>query len=146
MRYGTVLVSGNTVYGQDTSGQVGIWLDGYGPQAIDNTVFDNDVGIQLGQWNYGSSATAMGNRVYSNTTGIVAYRESTVQGNTVYSNGIGIQMIRGKGAGALVANNLIYDNTDQGIRMSYGTAQLLNNTIYQPTGDAVRNPRLGTKT
>ncbi len=60
-----------------------------------------------------------------------------ISGNTVYSNSIGIYTIFPGWVGT-VTNNLIYANTNEGVLISGGGGQLINNTIYQPVGDAVK--------
>jgi hypothetical protein len=135
--HGQVLAKGNRVYRQ--SG-VGIEV-GYGATALENEVFANATGIDT---HWYSAGLVRGNRVYANTgTGIVTRHDSTVRGNVVYSNAIGIDATGGAWWWAphtgRVENNLVYANANQGILVSRGDgAQLVNNTVYQPVGDAVR--------
>ncbi len=120
-------------------------------RAVGNVAHGNVTGIQTG--GFSQSATAISNRVFDNSAvGIAAYNVSLIDGNFVYSNSVGIlgangsQNFRGD-----VANNLIYANTDQGVLIDHGNtnAEIFNNTIYQPVGDAIRltgssqNVRLG---
>src|SRR5262249_45226329 len=81
-----------------------------------------------------------GNRVYGNATvGITATGASPVEGNRVYTNPVGIQLPYG--FSGVAANNLVYPNSNQGILVQesggFG-AEVVNNTVYQPVGDAVR--------
>ena len=64
---------------------------------------------------------------------------STVQQNVVYSNAIGIRVgDQGYSPGGKIANNVIYANSQQGVLVGGGSPQIVNNTIYQPLGDAIR--------
>ena len=82
------------------------------------------------------------NRVYGQSdVGIWSDGSSTVQKNVVYSNAIGIRTGGlGYGFSGAIKNNVIYANQLQGILAGGGVpaAQIRNNTIYQPLGDAVR--------
>ena len=62
-----------------------------------------------------------------------------MQGNVVYSNGVGIRITGGPTAGR-TSNNIVYANTTAGILVGAGVSkyQIVNNTVYQPVGDAVR--------
>src|SRR5262249_14630907 len=118
----------------------GIWATNTA-EVTNNVVYSNNVGILLGSGN--NSATATGNRVFNNATiGIWAQSDSDVIGNTAYSNSIGIKGARGSSVlfTGLVSDNLLYANTNQGILIEEGIAgtEIINNTIYQPVGDAVR--------
>ena len=127
-----VLVTGNTVYGN--GGRTGIFVTN-GATASDNVVYGNYDGI-VG----GSSASVIDNRSFANTdAGIVVnyWGGCVISGNTVYSNSIGIYTIFPGWVGT-VTNNLIYANTNEGVLISGGGGQLINNTIYQPVGDAVK--------
>ena len=148
-----IIVSGNTVsangngilatggYVQATSNTaynntgIGIYVyNSSNAQASQNVVHDNGVGIQA----Y-SGGTVSNNRVYHNVNqGILVYygNNASVLGNTVYSNSIGIQEYYY----GTIANNLVYANANEGIELTgtYSTgAQVTNNTVYQPVGDAV---------
>ena len=100
-----------------------------GNTVSENVVFDNTNGI------YATVPT--GNRVYDNSQVGIECRYGTVQGNGVYSNSIGIKVIY---SGTL-SNNLVYANTNQGIWVNgidSSGCTLVNNTVYQAVGDAVR--------
>jgi uncharacterized repeat protein (TIGR01451 family) len=125
------LVTGNTVYGQSDAGIVN------GLQVQGNIVHDNNNGIVTGGLT--TRLQVVDNRVYGNThAGIVTGGASTVQGNTIDDNAIGI-LASGSGVngGGTLVNNLIYDNAAQGILLQGATINVVNNTVYQPTGDAV---------
>ena len=135
-----VLVIGNTVYGQTSSGAAGIEL-AYGGVAQENVVYGNNYGIFFSAYGGGQ---ALDNRVYNNSQAGIYVRsqgaEVVLQGNTVYSNGVGVQLFLG--GNDQLSNNLIYANVNQGILVNdvispYGGAQITNNTIYQPVGDAI---------
>ncbi|MEX2188872.1 MAG: right-handed parallel beta-helix repeat-containing protein [Pirellulales bacterium] len=127
---GAVRVVGNTVYGHSANNQIGI----YGAKEItSNVVFGNDIGIH-------STDTVSTNRVYQNrTTGIVTGASGRVSGNVVYSNGVGIQIgCCGLYNAAELTNNLVYANATIGIRAYPGNGiKLINNTVYQPFGNAL---------
>lgn len=139
---GIYTAGGSSVVGNSVSAstRIGIWVEGTGAQAIDNTVFNNEVGIQASEWNaFYSGGTAIGNRVYGNTTGVALYGNTQALRNTIYANTVGVDLTGT--SGALVSNNLVYGNTEAGIKLAYSNnqAQLQGNTVYQLTGDAVRN-------
>ncbi len=76
-----VLVSGNTVYGQSGSGDIGINLNS-GAAAIQNVVYSNYNGIVGGG---SGNATINNNRVYNNSNiGILARYLTNASGNVVY--------------------------------------------------------------
>lgn len=123
---GSVLVTGNLVYGQSGSEDVGITLD-TGVEATRNVVFGNYNGID-------GSGLIRENRVYANTNVGIRSNIGTVRGNVVYSNTIGVEV-----TSSVVANNLVYANSGLGIRGWGGNgSQVVNNTVYQVVGDAVR--------
>jgi autotransporter-associated beta strand protein/parallel beta-helix repeat protein len=134
---GYVQVVGNTVYGHLHTNEAGIQV-GNGVPVSRNDVFNNYRGIQV------LGATTVGeNRVYHNTEiGIYAQYASTIRSNVVYSNATGVQVdVFGYYAPGLIANNLIYANSLVGINISGPNSQqstIINNTLYQPLGDAIR--------
>ncbi|MBM4013130.1 MAG: hypothetical protein FJ286_17510, partial [Planctomycetes bacterium] len=143
-----VLVTNNTVWSHVTGsyGGSGISVSG-GAVARGNIAFANGTGIRSRD---GGLVDA--NRVYNNGRGIYGWR-ATVTGNTVYSNSTGIQIGGDWGDtyysqdNALVANNLVYANTNVGINVSSSfpwggdpssrTVFITNNTVYQSVGNAV---------
>ncbi len=132
-----VLVTGNTVYGHTSSGRAGIYLYG-GAEAAENVVYGNAYGIYAND-----STISRQNRAFANTlAGIYAYSRATIDGNIVYSNPIGIDVNINR-FGIQLVNNLVYANTNQGIRLRgdfYPNEPVMvtNNTVYQPTGEAIR--------
>jgi autotransporter-associated beta strand protein/parallel beta-helix repeat protein len=130
-----VLIVGNTAYGQQNNSAAGIEL--YNVTAQKNTVYDNQIGIVT---TYYTNGTILNNTVYHNSVaGIEAYNASLVQGNTVYSNGAGIVGQRYYAFTGQIVNNLVYDNTGQGIFIHGANpgAAVVNNSIYQPVGDGI---------
>ena len=127
---GFVQVTDNTVY-DNVGSATGISLAG-NALAAENRVHSNHFGIKLI-----NSATAEGNRIYGNTTGVHLAQTSRAIRNAIYSNTVGVQgnhLFTGQ-----LANNMIYANTNQGILLSGGNNQeIVNNTLYQPVGDAIR--------
>ena len=71
--------------------------------------------------------------------GVYADSGTQVRSNVIYSNPVGL--VLGYYFSSQVVNNLIYANLNQGIlaQAGYGIGfDLVNNTVYQVTGDAVR--------
>ncbi len=65
----------------------------------------------------------------------------TILANRVYSNSIGIQYATPFASSASIVDNVVYANTNAGILLTTGANQrleVLNNTVYQTVGDAVR--------
>jgi autotransporter-associated beta strand protein len=139
-----VTISGNTVYDNSSAGiyiygnalATGIEVSS-GGVARQNVAYDNYYGISM---NWGGQL--LDNRVYDNSQAGIYDSESggVIQANTVYSNGAGVQLAYG---GSLqLDDNLIYANVNQGILVNsdgyWGSTRIVNNTIYQPVGDAVR--------
>ncbi|MEP7157786.1 MAG: right-handed parallel beta-helix repeat-containing protein [Chloroflexota bacterium] len=131
---GNALVEDNEVLGAASWGISVI----QGAEVRDNDVHDNAGGIYL------SGGTVVGNRIFHNTgSGIHIDVGGTVTGNSIYGNATGIfgtvsfwwsQRLTG-----LIENNVIYDNVDRGIRIGEAAGfDIINNTIYQPVGDAIR--------
>ncbi len=130
---GNVLIAGNTV--DDNTSGTGIVVQG--ATATDNVVFGNDNGILANS--YGAVVTD--NRVYDNAgIGIHVYLNTLVQGNTVYSNTVGIQADIDEYThySGTIANNVVYDNTEDGIVLNSGGGDLVvNNTLDEVVGDAI---------
>ena len=139
------------------NGQYGVYA-GYGVVVRNNRAYRNGTGVWVG---YG--AVARGNEAWENTTGVYAYYGGVADGNRAYHNaGAGVYLdgyYSGSAAarnnvayansvgieahaayyGADISNNIVYANTNLGIRVSGGNAvRVVNNTAYQPVGDAVR--------
>ena len=127
---GFVQVNDNIVYNHSGSA-TGINLAG-NAVAVENFVHSNALGINLND-----SASAEANRVYGNTMGVQLAQTSSAARNRIYSNTVGAQgnhTFTGQ-----LTNNVIYANTNQGILLSGGNNQeIVNNTLYQPVGDAIR--------
>ncbi len=127
-----VLIAGNTVSNTRGFHSYGIYANGAGDvrgvEVVSNAVHDNYYGIS-------GARLVHNNRVYHNTgTGI--FNAGQVEENVVYSNGIGIETIYG------LRNNLVYANAAQGIIIhpTFFTGfqvDVVNNTVYQPQGDAI---------
>ncbi|MFN7804404.1 MAG: right-handed parallel beta-helix repeat-containing protein, partial [Planctomycetaceae bacterium] len=129
-----VRVADNTVWGHtNTFGIHAI----YGATIESNEVFDNQTGIQSGYYTWG--VQILGNRVYHNTTaGIRAYQDTTVSGNVVYANSTGIELPGWTQFSGEISNNLVYANSNQGIRIEHGSGgRVHNNTVSQRVGQAV---------
>ena len=134
--YNDTFVTGNFVF-NNVSGD-GIQLGG--ATATGNFVHDNSNGFNVIS---SYSATITGNHVYHNSgIGIHIFNGTIVQGNDVYNNAVGIQSDMGYYYGwyfsGTISNNLVYANSGTGIVIHYASgAYVANNTVYQPTGDAV---------
>jgi parallel beta-helix repeat protein len=125
-------VESNELYGNTGGvGGQGISLSGAFAEAIDNVSRNNSVGI-----NVTNGAIARENLVHSNSVYGVQMSIGQVLQNVVHSNAIGMYV---GATGNLIANNLVYGNTTVGIDHNWQTSStILNNTVYQPTGDAIR--------
>jgi Ca2+-binding RTX toxin-like protein len=129
---GTV-ASGNTVRGTRLANQTGIVL--WGGEAFDNTVHGNSVGLAIN-----SDGTVRRNRVFDNQTGIRTFNLGQIQDNIVYSNLVGI-LAEGPSysASPVITSNLVYANADFGVLLKQThQARVINNTVNQVVGDAVR--------
>ena len=132
------VVSGNTVYGQSAGGAIGISVSGSadGGVVLKNVLYGNYIGIESGF----VGEPILDNRLYNNSdVGIYAEGGSAVAGNDAYSNNIGIYLTYNYNG--QVDDNLIYANTTDGILVensASGGGQIVNNTIYQISGNAVR--------
>ncbi|MFI5378942.1 MAG: right-handed parallel beta-helix repeat-containing protein, partial [Tepidisphaerales bacterium] len=121
---GDVLATGNTTY--NNTGAIGINVAG--GEARGNLSYNNNYGI------YVSSGLADQNKVYNNSYEGIYVGSGTVTQNQVYSNPTGIE----GNVSPTISNNLVYANTTRGIYITAGVAaQVINNTVYQPTGDAL---------
>lgn len=114
--------------------------------ATGNVVYQNTDGIivgnKFGRYNYHPDNQVRENRVFANTgVGITFRLDGQLFGNYVYSNSVGILADNILFYGE-IANNLVYANTNQGIVVDNmyggGGGKLLNNTVYQRVGDALR--------
>ncbi|MCP3988946.1 MAG: hypothetical protein GY724_07720, partial [Actinomycetia bacterium] len=128
-----VQVSGNSIYGHVGTNLAGILMQG--GTASYNAVYGNSTGIS----GYGTIAY---NRAYHNTGTGIAMNQTlgTAQGNVVYDNAWGITFYAGYYyyTGSAIGN-LVYDNPNGGILFNYGDQhQLVNNTIHQSAGNAIR--------
>ena len=124
---GHVLATDNDVANQPTG------VDAYGSAELrDNLVHGNVTGITAS-----GEAVICGNRVYENTTtGIQASDQALVCDNYVYSNSEA--MLLGSYFDGRVTDNLVYANTNLGVRSLSDELQFHNNTVYQGVGDALR--------
>ena len=130
-----VTVAGNTVFGQSSSGGIGIQIDN-ACTVTNNVVWGNVIGI-----NDSNNANPVSyNRVFDNSTaGIALSGGSSTLGDVIYSNGVGLLITNSfTGATPVAANDLIYANASAGVSINESNnLQFLNNTIYQITSDAV---------
>jgi len=137
--FGVAIIKDNVVFGQNGTGDIGLLLSHTSSGevlATGNRIYDNYYGVLFSS---GSSIVLEGNHIYRNlNAGVRTTANGTIRGNQIYSNPIGIQLL-GSNASIQVFNNLIYANTNQGIYMQQGNGhRLLNNTLYQTVGDAIR--------
>jgi parallel beta-helix repeat protein len=135
---GTVLVAGNTVYGQTASGDAGIEVNSGGNSiTTENVVYNNYDGIRSTD-----NSTVTYNLAYNNPDfGFYGGIGTTFTGNVSYDNGVGIRSVIAPNAAGNIAsidNNLVYNNSVQGIWLSGGRYTTIdNNTVYQTAGDAI---------
>ncbi len=124
-----ILVIGNTVFANSS---LGINIAGVNVAAEGNVVHGNRnslaVGIAV------TSGRVERNRVYDNSTGIKdSNGASRILQNVVYSNTAGIV------GGGTIQGNIVYASSDVAILVEGRTNALVaNNTLYQPSGDALR--------
>ncbi|MGA2256316.1 MAG: right-handed parallel beta-helix repeat-containing protein, partial [Thermoguttaceae bacterium] len=124
------LVTGNTVYGQSAANGEGI--NASGSEVAGNTVFTNVTGIDAS-----SSSSVHDNVLYNNSSAALLVTDfAAIHANKIYSNAVGIEgwsYYRGE-----IDDNLLYANTTTAILLSQANgATIINNTIYQPSGDAI---------
>ncbi len=126
----TAIVVGNTVNSHRAS-LFGTGIQaGNGVEIARNAIYDNWTGISTS-----GSSPIRENRVYGNVgTGINA-NNNPLTSNVIYNNSVGIVATASQ---ALFSHNLIYANTTTGVKISQGGPDLVNNTIYQSAGNAVR--------
>ena len=153
---GGYTISGNQIH-DDSDTDINLTSSFRNSIAINNTVYGAPIGINLGGvaeargnviYNHASgvftnSGYVTGNRIYNNSVrGVYGGYGATVSGNRIYSNLTGIEgdyAPNAAGAGPYYLNNLVYANTSFGILLRGGRFAIIeNNTIYQPTGDALR--------
>ncbi len=128
----TTMVQDNLVFGNS---RPGINVTSAAIVVQRNTVYDNLDGIT-------GTGIIRDNRIFHNTQAGVRIigLNPVVTGNAIYANATGIVTAPGAGQSATLANNLIYDQTSFGIDIGTGLTGLrvLNNTIVEPTGTAIR--------
>ncbi|MHA1930517.1 MAG: right-handed parallel beta-helix repeat-containing protein [Candidatus Thorarchaeota archaeon] len=145
-------ISENEVFGNRGEGVVGQWSPG---TIIDsNIIFDNgwiDLNNpQSGIYLYDSDDCEVTNNIVFNNTihGIHFYlaENSTIALNTIYGNrgmtGVGCGIRLDNAHGTNITDNVIYENTDHGIRgVDSDDCDIIGNTIYNDTscGISVHN-------
>ncbi|HYV35524.1 MAG TPA: right-handed parallel beta-helix repeat-containing protein, partial [Gemmataceae bacterium] len=133
---GDLLITQNVAYGNTG---VGILLSNTTYQPVSaNIAHDNGTGISGTSFQPTLPMVISNNTVYRNTgDGIDASGDSNVIGNTVYANATGINLIQ-MAPGFQAANNLVYQNTLRGfITTTNSSPTIINNTVFQPTGDGI---------
>ncbi|WP_457423984.1 right-handed parallel beta-helix repeat-containing protein [Roseateles sp. P5_E7] len=126
---GNVMVAGNTVVDQTDAAAIGIRVEN-GATARSNVVRGNGIGIDA------NDATVLGNRVFGNSVVGIRANDAELLENVVYSNPVGIEIT---GADLTVRNNIIYDSTTVGLRVNaVDGLEIVNNTFFEPTADAIR--------
>ena len=126
------LLTGNDIHG----GSEGVEAQGA------SVVRDNVIHESAGRGLYlRNDSIATGNRVWGHASEGIWYQSNNahVEGNVVYGNAVGIHGLMNYSAIA-IRNNVVYGNTDAGIRLDGSTYEgltVVNNTIYQTTGRAI---------
>ena len=130
-----ISASVNTLVSDNQIIAAGTGLAGSG-EFRNNVVRDGITGISVGY-----QAVVEDNRVFHNS-GVGLYLSSNAinRNNRIYDNAIGVQT--DLGYSGVVSNNIIYNNTNFGVLVSGtgyygGTPTIINNTIVQPTGNAI---------
>jgi hypothetical protein len=130
-------VSDNSAYNNTSIG-----IEVTNADATRNLAFGNRVGIQGNSCSPGDVLSH--NRAWNNTDfGIALTTAGSANGNQVYDNSTGIAVmpcILSFPIAGTIASNLIYDNSNFGVTISQATHgfNIVNNTIYQSVGDALR--------
>ncbi len=133
---GPGLVQNNDIYG-NTSSTIALALTGEFADARDNLVHGNLQGMRVD-----NGAVASGNRVFDNSTIGIEVSAAKALGNVIYGNATGI---RAGASGNQISNNVIYANTSFGLDQSNNASgTVVNNTFFQPVGDAIRESSAGT--
>ena len=137
--------TGNTAYAQTANNAAGIRVGVLSQGALNNVSYGNFNGI-VGDFQ-GNNGTGLiqGNRVYANSNNGIVSQESAVRNNRVYSNG-GIGIAAGGSYGGEISGNVVYANGVAAIVINANSdnggapyfINVLNNTVYQPVGDALR--------
>ncbi len=118
----SVLLVDNLVYENRDHGIIGVGI------IRSNVIHSNAVGIK-------ARGHIADNQVYQNGTGIASPGVNfgmTVEGNQVYSNELGVEIASGR-----LEHNLIYANSQAGVRVVNSRVQLQRNTIVQHSGNAL---------
>ena len=114
----------------------GVWSNSSGTYVYGNEIHTNVTGIH-GYGIFGGTdwGTDQVNRIHDNTTGVFADNGSTVRFNRISLNAVGVRV----DDAADLHNNVIFRNTDNGVLVDNGNGvEIVNNTIYTPSGDGVR--------
>ena len=126
---GNVVFAGNTIANQTGTLAIGLVVRD-SAVALSNVVYGNGVGIEA------SDALVQGNRVYANTTFGIRAADTNLIENVAYSNPTGVRLT---GDGVIARNNLIYDSGTAGLLVTGASdVEIVNNTLYEPTGDPLR--------
>ena len=139
--YGTdVVVTGNAIYGQTASSDIGLFLT-QGVVATGNTIYDNYDGVYLND----NTVTVTGNRIFVNTNAgvLIGVNGGTIEDNDIYSNATGVLSsgVGQPGGYFNIQNNLIYANTTEALNLSGGGSgpgnSIIGNTIWQSVGTSI---------
>ncbi len=131
------LVENNQVFNLGVFGNLSHPFAGLRGSGIfrNNLVYNTEVGLLL-------TGSATGNTIFNSIqAGMWVGGMGTIAENTIYSNPVGILTRDFGGNGStddnpLLTGNLVYGNAT-GVRVEGVSARLVNNTIYQSTGNAI---------
>ena len=115
---------------------VGIYYDGAARGVYDNDLHDNTTGLS-GRGLLGGADWSAGepNDIHDNDVGVGPLTGATVQYNRIHDNEAGISANHS----VTIHHNVLYDNPGQGILVDDDdVVSIVNNTVYNPTGDCVR--------
>ena len=136
---GSVLVTGNAIYGQTASGDIGLQV-AYGAVATANTIYNNYIGVYF----VDGTPTVTGNRIFVNTYAGVSFSGSggTLLDDQIYSNGVGVLASDVySGDAVVIENDLIYQNDSYAVEIAGGGGgsgnKIISDTIWQSTGTSV---------
>ena len=137
--YASTLLQGNQLFNTTGSSTYAAQLNG-GAVADGNFVHNNSQGLLV------NGSVARRNEIYANTGLGLYISGGTASGNRIYDNSSGIY---DDVYSSRIENNVVYANTNSGITLnnyySGSGAAVVNNTIYQPVGDALVVTNIGDR-
>ena len=129
---GTARIIGNTVYGQSAVGAIGIESN---QEVGGNVVYGNYNGIAGSSARTSTTTASSTTRTSASAPEDSCWRTGCIRIRSVSSTSAALTT-------AAIADNVVYANTNVGILLNNASASrrldVVNNTVYQTVGDAVR--------